>query len=63
MRNLWSRRKSYFYILHICTKLAFINAEENADEFFEGEVVAATPRPIHQLFYIIIFEFCSILIY
>ena len=47
-------QKIIFYILHICTKLAFINVDESADEFSEEEVVAATPNnqmyPIHQLF-------------
>ena len=37
-------QKIIFFILHICTKLAFINVDKNADEFSEEEVVAATPH-------------------
>jgi len=60
-------QKIIFFILHICTKLAFINVDKNADEFSEEEVVAATPHnqmyPSTNYFYMILFEFCSILIY
>ena len=52
-------QKIIFYILHICTKLAFINVDKSADEFSE-KVVAATPHNTHPP--IIFIEFCSILI-
>jgi len=53
-------------ILHICTKLAFINVDENADESSEEEVAATSHNqmyPSSNYFYTILFEFYSILIY